>query len=51
MLEDPADRGEKRAHAVAVLLARVPPRPPIPAGSTQWVESDRSKTDPHGLYR
>jgi len=47
MLEDQADRGEKRAHAVDGLLARVPPGPPIPAGSTQWFESDRSKTDPH----
>jgi hypothetical protein len=51
MSEEQAERGEKQAQAVAVLLARVPPTPPIPPGSTQWVESDRSKTDPHGLYR
>jgi hypothetical protein len=51
MANDQADHREKQAHAVAVLLARVPPMPNSPSGSTQWIESDRNKTDPHGLYR
>ena len=45
------DQGEKQARAVAVLLARVPDTPPESPASTQWVESDRNRTEPHGLYR
>jgi len=51
MLEDQVERDREQVQAVAVLLARVPPAPSAPPGSTQWVESDLSKTDPHGLYR
>jgi hypothetical protein len=51
MSEDQADQGEKQAHAVASFLARGPLTQPDPSGSTQWVESDGNKTDPHSLYR
>jgi hypothetical protein len=50
MSEDQANQREKQERAVAALLARVPTGEPPPPSATQWVESDRNKTDPHGLY-
>jgi hypothetical protein len=50
MSDEKDDRGEKQEQAIAALLARVPATPPSPLVSTQWVESERKKTAPDGLY-
>jgi len=50
MSDDAADPDDEQACAIAVLLAQVPATPAVPPGSTQWVESDRSKVEPYELY-